>query len=153
MNLELVKKLKYGNSLINTTNNLEYEFYGMEDSNNVILIPKGKVKSDENKVVINISDMVWYKPNSIIEIVDGHYKTLKKINDLEPLYISDGNKIIGSVTFIMYGSDEYHIRAIESQGVSLMGTYHICQFGEIVDRNKWVLMTEDEMMDFVGNKN
>ena len=153
MDLELVEKLKLGNSLVNTTNNLEFEFYGMEDSTNVILIPKGKGQSDENKVVINISDMVWYKPNSTIEIIDGHYKTLKKIKDLEPLYISDGNKIIGSVTFIMYGSDEYHICAIDSKGVSLMGTYHICQFGEIVDRNKWILLTDDEMMDFVENKN
>lgn len=153
MDLNLVKYLHYGNSLVHVGSKEEFVFDGMDEHNTVTLISKAewlnrtKKYDDYERIKINIADMGFYNPNAKIRIIDGHYHKLLEINELEDLYIIENGKPLGAVKFLLYGSDEYHIIPIPDEKFTLYyGTMHIGQFGEMIERNYW------KVVNFTGLK-
>ncbi len=154
MDLQYVKYLKYGNSLIHVGTKEEFVFDKMDENNNITLILKKdwycrtKKHDEYERIIINIADMVFYNPNSKIRIIDGHYHKLIEINELEDLYIIENNKPIGAVKFLMYGSDDYHIIPIPNDYFNIYyGTMHIGQFGEMIERNYWKVMNLEGLIE------
>lgn len=142
MRLDYVEHLHCGNSLIHLGTKEEFVFYDSIGDKDYILIPKKDWKNrnleDCPKIQVNIADMSFYEPNSKIEIIDGVYHKLLDAADLEELFIFENNNPIGSIRLLKYGSDDYHIRVVESS-LALSGTFHTCQFGELLDRNNWII--------------
>ena len=155
MNLEYVKYLRYGNSLIHTGTNEEFVFDKMDDNKNITLIPKrdwnrSSKYEEYPRIIINIADMSFYNPNATIRIIDGHYHELLKISELEDLYILEKGTPIGSVKFLLYGSDEYHIYPIPDEKFRIYyGTMHIGQFGEMIERNNWKVMNFNDLQEWL----
>lgn len=153
MNLDFVKYLHYGNSLIHIGTNQEFVFEAMDEHNTITLIAKDSWKKkyeSYERIKVNIADMVFYEPNAKIKIIDGHYHELIKISELEDLYIIENGKPIGSVKFLLYGSDEYHIYPIPNNEFRIYyGTMHIAQFGEIIEHNNWKVVNFEGLKELL----
>ena len=154
MNLKFVDDLICGNSLIHLGTKEEFVFYDSIGDKDYILISKKEWKNrhleDCSKIQVNIADMSFYEPNSKIEIIDGVYHKLLDAADLEELFIFENNNPIGSLRLLKYGSDDYHIRVVESS-LALSGTFHTCQFGELLDRNNWIIKNYKGLEEWLNN--
>ena len=152
MNLKFVDDLRCGNSLIHVGSNEEFVFYDSIGDNDYILIPKKDWRNrnlgDCPKIQVNIADMSFYDPNAKIEIIDGCYNKLLEAKELEELFIFENNNPIGTLRLLKYGSDDYHIRVVESS-LALSGTFHTCQFGELLDRNNWKVVNFEGLQEWL----